>query len=201
MLQHSLTEIIDDDLHYVLATAADLKDFLLGDTIYWSLSNAGHADYYLPKGTLGGLMVRLHRLEGLEGELTPEQADQLHEARQTIEAEIKRWTVQAEVIALRESKVRIQTWLRYVEELEEHPHRNAPEYPTQARGRTALAFLIPYVEPDTRAGFVGQLATADHLLRSLPTKEEFVWSSGLRQVYSERDFWWLYLKPLPEEKK
>lgn len=200
-MQQNVLNYLENDLHYVEAVVQDLKSFLLGEGIYWSLSKVHPGDYYLPNGTLGGLLMRLHRLNTLRDVLPPEQRERLSEANDAADEQLDRWQVQAEAKAVREIKARIGSWLRYVEELEDRPKSHIPEYPTQAEGRTVLAQLIPFAGTAADTGVTSQLATADHLLRTLPSEYGFVWAEGFRPAYPENEFWWLYLTPLPEDEE
>lgn len=190
---------LEHDLLVVEATAIELKSYLLGESIYWALGKPRPGDYYLPRGTLGGLLMRLHRLETLRDQLPGEARERLHTASATVEEELERWRVQAEEKAIREIKTRISSWQRFIEELEGNPQRYAPEYPTQVEGRTALAFLIPFAGDAADEHMARQVGAADSLLQTLPAAHTFVWDDALRPAYPEDDFWWLYFKPLAEE--
>ncbi len=190
---------LEHDLLVVEATAIELKSYLLGESIYWALGKPRPGDYYLPRGTLGGLLMRLHRLETLRDQLPGEARERLHTASATVEEELERWRVQAEEKAIREIKTRISSWQRFIEELEGNPQRYAPEYPTQVEGRTALAFLIPFAGDAADTRLTGQVSAADSLLQTLPAVHTFVWADALRPAYPEGDFWWLYFKPLAEK--
>lgn len=190
---------LEHDLLVVEATASGLKSYLLGESIYWALGKPRPGDYYLPQGTLGGLLMRLHRLKALRDDLSPEAQRRLHEAAATVDEELERWRVQAEEKAAREAKTRISTWRQFIEEMEQNPRRYVPEYPTQVEGRTALAFLIPLAGEVDKDGKERQVRAVDSLLQTLPAEHTFVWPDTLRPAYPENDFWWLYFKPLPEE--
>ena len=193
-----VAEQLDHDLHVVEAITANLKTYLLGESIYCPLSKVRPAAHQLPQGTLGGLLSRLHRLRGMREHLTPEQRRTLEEAQAEADEQLKRWAVQAEQLAAREARARAGSWLRYVEELEAAPRTYAPEYPTQARTRTALALLLSFLG-DAAGDATNRMRAADELLKTLPAAHQFVWPEPFRAAYPEREFWWLYLKPLPEE--
>lgn len=188
--------ILERDLQIVEATAADLKAHLLGETIYWTLNSQPTTTFLLPKGTLGGLLLRLHRLNALRGRLESRQQERLQEAVERAEQALAAWRTQAEEKALREARARLRAWSTYLEECEADPARYQPEYPTQAEGRTALEFLFDFAE-EVREGIRTPLENADHLLRRIATPAVFVWPPEVQAAYPPEAFWWLYVRPAP----
>lgn len=192
------SDTLERDLLIVEATIRDLKDHLLGDSIYWELRRAAAGSYALPKGTLGGLLMRLHRLNALRAELSPAQVERLEAATATAEETLARWDIQAREMAARETSARLSLWRNYVTELADNPRRYTSEYPTQAEGRTALSMLLIF-SGDAAREAVGEVGAVDAILKALPAEEGFVWDEGLNAAYPQHEFWWLYLKPLPED--
>jgi hypothetical protein len=187
---------LERDLLIVEASAADLKDNLLEDSIYWTLRAPRHSHHILPKGTLGGLLMRLHRLGALDGSLTPEQRERLHAAAATVREGLQTWAAQAEEMALREIKARLDSWTAYLQEAESDPDSYIAEYPTQVQGRVALDFLLEYAGDAVSGEIQGYVVTADNLLRSISVSSPFVWDKTLIPAYPERRFWWLYVQPV-----
>ncbi len=189
---------LERDLLIVEATIRDLKDHLLGDSIYWELRRPSAGGYSLPKGTLGGLLMRLHRLNALRDDLTPAQAERLDTATTTAEETLHRWDVQAREMASRETSARLGLWQNYVAELADNPRRYTPEYATQAEGRTALSMLLTF-SGDSGREALAQIGSVDAMLKAVPAEEGFVWDDELSAAYPQHEFWWLYLRPLPEK--
>ncbi len=193
-------EALERDLLVVEATAADLKPYLLSGVLYWSLSKPYPSPYILPKGTLGGLLLRLHRLTALEERLDPEQRQRLGRAARQAQDELDRWVVQAEEKAMREFKARLHAWRVFLEECEDAPNRYAYEYPTQVEGRTILDLLLDFATDAIGPQAVRELRAADHTLREISEPGEFVWDEAALPAFPQERFWWLYvrLKPRPE---
>ncbi len=194
MPDHSVD--LERDLLIVESSAADLKDNLLEDSVYWTLRAPGRSHHTMPKGTLGGLLMRLHRLGALEDNLTPEQSERLHAAATTIREVLRTWAAQAQEMALREIKARLDSWTAYLQEVESDPDRYITEYPTQVQGRVALDFLLEYAGDAVSGETQGYVATADNLLRSISISNPFVWDETLIPAYPESRFWWLYVLPV-----
>lgn len=180
----------DRDLAYIEALGAELKAYLLGKDLYWPLGGV------LPRGTLGGLFLRLHRLGSVQGSLSGTQQMKYSDARVQIEDELGRWHVQAEEKVLREIKARIGAWDAYIEELEQNARRYAPDYPTQATGRTILIFLMEYAGKAINGqGFTSHLIVLDKRLSNISDEANFVWDEFYRPAFPKDDYWWLYVWP------
>lgn len=193
--------ILERDLQVVEAAAADLKAHLLSDTIYWTLNSQPTTTHLLPKGTLGGLLLRLHRLNALRDVLGSEQEDRLRRAAQVVEENLAVWRTQAEEKAIREAKARLRAWAVYLEECEADPARYHSEYPTQVEGRTVLELLMGFAA-DAVEDMRAPLEDADRLLHKISAPADFVWVPEMQAAFPPQPFWWLYVRPalrLPEE--
>ena len=193
---------IERDLAFVSTMAAELKPYLLSDTLYWSLGAPAPAHRPLLKGTLGGLLFRLYRLEASRHLLTPEQRQQLHEARSLSNEQLQRWVVQAERKATREIKSRLNVWGAYLEECQENPARYAPEYPVRVEERTILVFLFDVAgrSKEKEAATI-KLSQLDRLLRGISRESDFVWDGALQPAFPRDRFWWLYVRPVEKREE
>lgn len=186
---------LERDLRIVEAIVSDLKPYLLGKGLYWSLSG-GTARFPFPKGTLGGLLIRLHQLDTVSDLLSPEQQERLNRATTEAKHQLKQWAVQAEEKAVREIKARLQSWSVYVEEIEKDPLRYDEEYPTQVQSRVILELLLDWAgrAVDGR-GFINRLTSLDQRLSECTEESTFVWDETLAPAFPHDRFWWLYTRP------
>jgi hypothetical protein len=189
---------LERDLHIVEAITADLKDYLLSDSLYWTLREPGSFAYPLPKGTLGGLLFRLHRLEALSHLLSPEQRHRVTEAAAEARQQINTWAVQAVQKARREINARLDAWAAYLNECQEDPARYGPEYPIQAEGRTILALLMGFAGEPTHQRRLDEL---DQQLAGLAENSNFVWDAAQVPAFPRSQFGWLYVRPAPKPQK
>lgn len=187
---------LDRDLKIAGLMAGDLKVHLLSDRLYWPLSEPGPVNYPFPLGTLGGLFLRLRRLEFCEKHLSANQQQQFAAIRATAHAQLDEWAVQVEGKAVREIGARLQTWAAYLEELADQPRRYAPEYPTQAEGRVIVELLLEFAgrAADSR-DFRARLDALDRQLRERVIESTFVWEELLAAAFPRDPFWWLYMLP------
>lgn len=194
-MDEHVSALIDHDLDYVEATVANLKDYLLGGQIYWRLSHPRHSTGILPRGTLGGLLLRLHRLRALENLLTPEQCQRLDAAEQKARKGLHHWQAQAEEKAQREIHARIDSWGNYLQEVEAEPERFSPEYQAQVQSRVALVHLLEFVghSPEWERNEI--VHAVDRLHRATTVASDFVWDPALAPAYPRDRFPWLYTRP------
>jgi hypothetical protein len=187
---------LDRDLKIAGLIAGDLKAYLLSDQLYWPLSETGPVNYPFPLGTLGGLFLRLRRLEFSQKRLSINQQQQFTSIRAMVHGQLDEWAVQAEGKALREIEARLQTWAAYLEDLADQPRHYWPEYPTQAEGRVIIGLLLRFAgQAANGQGFQQRLDALDQQLRERVIESTFVWDELLTATFPRDPFWWLYISP------
>jgi hypothetical protein len=196
MAEFKPTLDIERDLVFVEEMASELEPYLLSKTLYWSLNARRSAQYNLLKGTLGGMLIRAHKLSALRDSLTPDQQQRLHDARTKIEEELTHWAVQTSQKAAREVKARLNSWGAYLQECQSNARQYESEYPQQTEGRTILEFLFAYTDDDAASAAAhARLTQLDGLLQSISRAHEFVWDEALIPAFPQDRFWWLYRWP------
>jgi hypothetical protein len=187
---------VERDLVFVEEMATDLEPYLLSKTLYWSLNVRSSTRHHLLKGTLGGMLIRVHRLSALGDSMTPDQRQRLHDAQARIEQELSHWAVQTGQKAAREIKARLNSWGAYLHECQSDARQYESEYAQQVEGRTILVFLFDYAGGDaaSSAAYARQ-ARLDELLRAISEAHEFVWDPALMPAFPREQFWWLYVWP------
>lgn len=194
-MEQNLGTLIEHDLDFVEATVANLKDYLLGRPIYWRLSHPRPGAGILPRGTLGGLLLRLHRLRALEDHLTDEQLVRLDAAEQQAREGLHHWRAQAEEKAHREIHARVDSWGDYLQELEAEPERFSPEYQTQVQSRVALEHLLDFVGRSPEWEHDDVAHAVDRLHQATTTPSDFIWNPVLAPAYPRDRYPWLYTRP------
>jgi hypothetical protein len=186
---------LDRDLHIVTILAGDLKDYLLSDTLYWSLSDPGPSNNRYPLGTVGGQMLRLRRLDAARGQLSPEQSQRLDDAAATTHDILNEWIIQREQKVAREIKARLQTWSAFLDDLSADTQRFRSEYATQVEGRAILSMLFPLAgRAADGQGFQARLERLDERLRMVCGPGDFVWDPIFEHGFPRADFPWLYVQ-------
>lgn len=180
------------DLAIAESSVTDLKEYLLSDQVFWSLSARGPARSPFPKGTLGGLLFRLGMLEALPGVLAPDQWERLEAARSTADDVLRQWGVQAEDKAMREATSRTRTWKQFLDEASMEPPRYQAEYEHQVEGRVCIASLMAFAGRAIEAMTRDMLAAADKRLLQISTDGDFVWDEAIQPAFAEDRYPWLY---------
>jgi hypothetical protein len=183
-----LTFDLEHDLRALSAMASHLTPYLYESEMYGQISND------LPKLTLGGILLRLYRLTGLEQLLDADQQSILHDARINFEAEVSKWAVHYEAKLQHELKARIDALTLFLKECPEDLQTCGVNYPVQAENRTMIEHLADeskehdVLSDDTLV----MLHQADQRLRQLFHDGDFISDDRLKQVYAHNRFWWLY---------
>lgn len=179
---------LERDVRVLAAMASSLTPYLYEDELYGYLAGD------LPKLTLGGLLLRLHRLTCLEDSLSAEQQTLLHDARINLEAERANWSVHFENKVKRELRARLEALELFVRECDEDAQPCVAYYPAQAEKRTIIHHLaeeaseLKILEDDLRA----RIRQVDQKLHALLREGEFITDEVLKSAYPPDVFWWLY---------
>lgn len=184
------------DLAVAQAMADELEIYLQRDVLYWQMDVHGPMSSRFPKMTLGGLLLRRHRLEALRERLSPEQRTALDALHRRVEAIIGHWPSVYGAKVQREIEARLNAWARYViEDCLESRATCADEYPSQAEGRTMLALLLDEASEYSHADLApiqNRLAALDSQFKGLSGPGPFIWDPILAPAYPPDRFWWLY---------
>ena len=176
------------DVRVLAAMASNLTPYLYEQETYGYLSGD------LPRLTLGGLLLRLHRLSYLENELDADQQNLVQDARINFEAEQSEWAVHYEAKLQEELRQRIDALDRYLQECGDNGQGCAAEYPSQAEKRTMIEHLRDEAErrdvltEELRA----RLKQVDARLQRVLHEGDFIMDDILTSAYPPEKFWWLY---------
>jgi hypothetical protein len=184
------------DLAVVEAMAAELEPYLGSDPLYWQLSPARPIVPAAPLLTIGGLVLRLHRLAGQAEALSPEQRARLAAALESFHYTMTEWKAHAAARMVRELDARLRSWSWFVEDCQAHRRSCISQYATEAELRTLIELLLEEASSyedvsDQRS----RLAQLDAQFRNWFQPGDFVWRPALAPVYPRERFWWLYGQP------
>lgn len=179
------------DLGYLKQAAAELKDYLLAEPIFWQMQAPGH----YPKLSLGMLLLTLARLEAVDAQLSQAQRAERNSAARRVDATLGNWQVAAEAKARRELHTRVNLWQQFWDECRENPRTCAEQYPHDVVQRAIAGLLLHKfpslaASPDART-----LEVLDRLARGRQTGAGFVWAAELEAGFPEAEHWYLYGTP------
>ena len=186
------------------AMAAALDDYLPADWLYRRLATPGSGRLRSAALTLtiGGLLIRLHRLRARQSALTAAQAARLQQALADWQAARRRWPAHYERKLVREFGARLDTWRWFLDDCIEQPRACPDYYPAQVQTRAVVAHLRDELAaldtpPEKFAPQRDKLAALDGLLRLYFAAGDFVWEEELRPAYPQERFWFLHGRPRP----
>ena len=183
------------DLDVLQEMAADMSSYIRSDVLFWPM---GRSD--LPRLTLGGYLMRQHRLLALHHLLSDEDRQKLHAAEDAFEAATNEWTVRVEQRIGRELEARLRQWAEYLRDIRsDESAKTAAYYGNAVETRAMIAALLarldtPPYRPDRHAA--DETALMDKQLRSRFQPGPFVWPDAWQSAYPQSTYWWLYGKPL-----
>ena len=195
---------LDRDLEEARVLAQGLEDYVRGDRLYGSAGGglfSTAAD--MPSLTIGQLLLRLRRLQALESQMTPEQKAILTEAEAEHDRVRKEWAVHYGDKIRDEAAARLRSLEAFFAESADAPEACAEAYLPEALGRTILHEIVTALNRYNMADvdFDRSLAQRDTQLRRFTEPSDFLWSETLRPVYPEETYWWLYVRPMVEERE
>ncbi len=181
---------LERDVRTLSAMASSLTPYLYEAEVF------GHLDGDMPRLTLGGLLLRLHRLTSIENLLDVDQQNLVQDARLNFEAERAKWAVHYENKILQELRARLTALEQFLQECAEKRAGCAADYPVQAEKRTMIHHLVHEASrlnilPNDLAA---HLKLLDQKLRQLLTEDgsEFVTDERLTVAYPRSTYWWMY---------
>ena len=178
------------DLIVIETMVAELKAYLKSGILFWQMTPAVQISPPAPMLTIGGYLLRAHRLAGRQKELDQEQGGRLTKVRSNFEAIIKEWSAHTEQRIGRELKARLNSWQWFVDDCQANKKSCITYYATEAELRTVIEHLV---EIGPR---FGNLDSQLRRLRNLDAQfihwfkaGTFVWRGELEPVYPRARFW------------
>ncbi len=104
-------EKLEIDLEIAEAMASEMDEYLMSDVLFWPMQKGE-----FPRLTIGGYLMRQHRLNGLRELLNGEQRSRLNAAIDLFNQALVEKVVRFEERAHREIHARIRQWSEYLKE-------------------------------------------------------------------------------------
>jgi hypothetical protein len=181
---------LDRDMRTVEAMASRLKPYVYENELYGLMPGD------LPKLTVGGLLMRLHRLSAISGTLSPGQREALQKARQQTDEVRREWTVAYEGKITREFQARLTALNQFLNEYPDNPRSASENYPSEAEKRTILEALTDEAANLNilTADMKNALGATDNKIRRYTQPSSFIWDERLRPAYPQDKYWFLHVK-------
>jgi hypothetical protein len=181
------------DLDVLGAMAAELRDYLVREPLYWRMRAPGN----YPMLTLGGYLLRLHRVSALGAQLASAQRDALAAAQAEYQAATGEWAVHAGRKVVAEVKARAQLLSQYAGELQAGSAARG-HWAHEAETRTMLHHLLGAARsfaPAERNALAERVTAVDGALQRHLERTRFIGDPLLEPAYPPDEYWWLYRRP------
>lgn len=188
-------EKLQHDLLILAEMAAEMSSYIRSDVLFWPMS---HTD--MPRLTLGGYLMRQHRLAGLHTLLNAADQERLRQAMAQFEAATGEWVVRVEQRGHKELEARLRQWGEYLRDTRSDASAKTPSYyATAVETRAMIAAIMAHLQtpPHRLDDHIPQtVAMLDKQLRSRFQSGSFVWPESWQAAYPQSEYWWLYGAPL-----
>lgn len=183
---------LERDVEILAAMGGEMNEYLRHEVLFWPLTQGN-----MPRLTLGGFFLRVHRLTALSLLLTPAEQNQVRQAMDEFAAASQGYTVIVEQKAHEEIATRLRQWQATLREWQEAVP-TAPVYAANIEGRAILAALLarmslPPFQLDPQ--LTERMKGLDQLLRGRWRSGSFVWPEEWLPAYPQESYWWLYGLP------
>lgn len=180
------------DLAILAAMAKGMDGYLHSEALFGEIGVGG-----MPMLTLGGYLMREHRLYLLRDLLPPEERQTLEEAMIAFNSTLVEKVVRFEERAHRELAARIRQMEAYLRDVE-NKQGGVSNYATAVEPRamiTALSDKLTLAPYRLNPRIHEQVELLDKNLRRHWRPGEFIWPDGWQPAYPQEEFWWLYGQP------
>jgi hypothetical protein len=180
---------LDRDIRTVEAMAERLTPYVYENELYGLMPGD------LPRLTIGGLLMRLHRLASISGLLSAQQQTTLANAKQHLDNVRKEWAVAYEGKVSQELKARLRALDQFANECGENPRGCVDNYPSSIEKRVIVEALEDEatasntLTPDLRVAITN---IDEKLRRYVKTGGNFIWDQRLEPAYPRDKYPFLY---------
>ena len=168
--------------------AGGLVPYVYEDELYGPLPGS------LPRLTIGGLLMRLSRLQALSASLDDAQQQVVATAQAQVDKTRTEWAVAFEGKVTRELTARLRALGQLVTDCADNRLCNEV-YPSEIEKRVMVAGL----QAEAQAQHVlttqveTQIANIDSRLKQFTKPGDFLWDARLQVAYPKATFWYLYV--------
>ncbi len=175
------------DVDVLEAMAAEMETYLDSDVLFWPLSGS------LPRLTLGGYLMREHRLLALRDLLSEEEQARVEAAVTQVNQALDERIVRFETKANNELEARIRQWNEHLKDAVNEG--TITGYASAVEVRLMIEAIInrlsmPPYQLDGR--ITQQVGLLDGRLRNLWIPGDFIYPTEWQPAYPQATYWYLY---------
>ncbi|MFN2138753.1 MAG: hypothetical protein ACK2UK_22545 [Candidatus Promineifilaceae bacterium] len=172
---------------------AAMPAYLDSDVQDWTLPHTN-----MPPLTIGGCLMRMLRLDAVQGKLTNEEREELTAVCDAYHAALQERVVRFEKRAHQELHTRIAEWIACLRDFSRRAATEQNFYAGIVDTRVVIEHLTdalcqaPY---ELQPGIEDEIKVIDRMLADRLTKGSFVWDTFWEAAYPREKYWWLYRHP------
>lgn len=187
------TKRLGQDLEVLEAMAAEMGEYLMSEVLFWPMAKGN-----LPRLTVGGYLMREHRLQALAHLLNEAEQQRLAAAVEQFDQALAGKLVRFEQRANEELPARLRQWSEYWRDQKEGGANVGSNYSSAVETRAMIEAIANRLQrPPYRLAenMPSQVAMLDQNLRTRWQPGDFVWPEEWQSAYPKSEYWWLYGKP------
>jgi hypothetical protein len=178
------------DVTILVEMAKEMADYLRSDVLFWPLMKGG-----LPKLTLGGYLMRQHRLLALPELLSADEQASVDTAVTQFNQALVEKIVRFEQKAHQELEARIRQWREYLKDFRWERGAAIAGYTSAVETRVMMTAVtdklqMPPYQLDKR--ITEQIVLLDNNLRGRWHSGGFLWPEAWQPAYPRTEYWYLY---------
>jgi len=183
------------DLQIAEAMTRELEEYIIKTDLYRTLFvRIAGGDPSLQM-TGGDLLTRLHRLQSVRAQLTPDLQARVDSVDQEARRIIYSLRTRFHERLQREMKARLDSLKWFLDDCGQEIARCRAEFPFEIRNRQRIEEIVKEVGSDLAEDLRATLRTIDQRIRTLTHGGEFVWDEQLQAAFPRNPYWYLYVSP------
>lgn len=183
-------QILSRDLIILEEMVKDLNTYLLSESMRWTMA---HSD--MPRLTLGGYLMRQHRLSIMQMRFDEAEKLRLQKAIKQFKHVLNEKVIRFEYRAHQELRARLSEWAGHLRALKSNVMAEIEHYANVVDTRVVITATIdelqkPHYHLDQQ--IVEELAQLDQNLRNRWHTGDFIWPAVWKSAYPRDKYWYLY---------
>ncbi|MCB9445402.1 MAG: hypothetical protein H6669_14340 [Ardenticatenaceae bacterium] len=186
-------QTVKRDLAILEVMVAEMDDYLMSEATHWTMEKGD-----MPKLTIGGCLMRCHRLPFVRDQLNEKGQRQLDKTVQSFADALSENVVRFEQRMHQELHARLADWSGYLAHMASRMMADVGYYASVVDTRVVIQAMIDELHKtayqfDKR--ILEEVTALDHNLKGRWQVGEFVWPAVWQSAYPPETYWWLYGRP------
>lgn len=186
-------QTVQRDLEILEMMVAEIDEYLMSEATHWMMKKGD-----MPKLTIGGCLMRCHRLPIVRSQLDVTAQKRLDQAQQSFSDALTEKIVHCEKRMHQELNARLSDWSHYLGHMTSRIATDVEHYANVVDTRVVMAAIIDELQKPAyqfKARVLEDVTTLDNNLHGRWQIGEFVWPAVWQPAYPPETYWWLYGRP------